>query len=359
MLEKLQKLNLRKIKIDYNLPQDYVVSKFFELGFYPKHNRYNDTYQCSCPICREGDSFGRQKRCYYIPDKDLIYCHNCGWSSKPFKWVKEVSGMSDKEIQEEVDESSYNVIESFNFDKKEDVVEIPSLPEDCINLFDPTQLEYYNDNKIVRETIRYIQDRKLDIALNKPDALYLSLKDKTHKNRLVLPFKDSLGKISHYQSRKIFVWDDKPKYTSKVGGERSICGIDKVSDSIDSVFLFEGPIDSFFVKNGIAVGGINGGEVNFTSKQEDQMDSLKFYKKIWCLDSQWLDKTSREKTQVLIDNGEWIFIWPEKYGKHFKDLNEMCVHYNLSGVSPDFIKKNSFQFKEAIMRFNLLKTKLL
>ena len=75
-----------------SLPEDFVILKFFELGFYPKYNKFNNVYQCSCPICREGQSLGKKRRCYYIPKNDNIFCHNCGWSGKPFRWIKEVSG---------------------------------------------------------------------------------------------------------------------------------------------------------------------------------------------------------------------------------------------------------------------------
>lgn len=69
------------------LPKDYVIKKFYEYGYGVEYQRSNDTYHCSCPICLEGKSFGKKKRCWYIPAKDLIYCHNCGWSSRPLKWI--------------------------------------------------------------------------------------------------------------------------------------------------------------------------------------------------------------------------------------------------------------------------------
>ena len=53
-----------------SLPEDFVILKFFELGFYPKYNKFNNVYQCSCPICREGKSLGKKRRCYYIPKNE-------------------------------------------------------------------------------------------------------------------------------------------------------------------------------------------------------------------------------------------------------------------------------------------------
>lgn len=125
------------------VPREYVVLKFFELGYYPKTNRYNDTYQCSCPICREGKSLGKKRRCYYIPEKDNIYCHNCGWSSKPLNWIREVSGKSDYEIIEEIKEfspTSETIVEDTS---KKHVFKALTLPTDSINLSDETQIDFY------------------------------------------------------------------------------------------------------------------------------------------------------------------------------------------------------------------------
>lgn len=354
MLGKLQRLNFKKIKIDYDLPHDYVVSKFFELGYYPKYNAYNETYQCCCPMCREGESFGLSKRCYYLPDKNLIYCHNCGWSSKPYKWVKTLTGFSDQEIQNEVEEGDFDILENLDFTNVKKTVVSGSLPDDSINLSDPSQLEFYKNDKRVTDALQYIKNRKLDTAVNRPDTYYISLKDKIHKNRLILPFKDDKGKIVFYQSRKLFGWDDKANYISKLGCEKTVCGLDKISSDIDSIFLFEGPIDSFFVRNGVGIGGITKGHQIYTETQKQQLDRLMFFDKIWVLDSQWIDKTSRQKTKNLIESGEKVFFWPEKYGNTYKDINEMCVAFNLNEISPTFIKENSFSGREAILKYSLM-----
>lgn len=203
--------------------------------------------------------------------------------------------------------------------------------------------------------LEFIKSRRLDTAINRPDAFYISFKDFVHKNRIIIPFKDEDGKIIFYQSRKIFKWDEKDKYTSKLNGDKSICGIDKVDLTYDSVFLFEGPIDSFFVKNGLGVAGINKSRWSFTPKQTEQMESLKFFKKFWVLDSQWMDETALLKSIELVNMGETVFIWPESLGKKFKDINDICVHQKIDKISPDFIKKNSFRGKEAILKLELMK----
>lgn len=256
----------------------------------------------------------------------------------------------------EVSEGDYGYDEIIDAPKHEDKVrKVPSLPDDSINLFDPLQIDHYKNNKIVQVVLKYIKDRRLDTAINKPDAFYLSLKDFVHKNRLVIPFKDETGQIIHYQSRKVFDWDDMGNYMSKEGSDKSLCGVDKVSMDCDTLFLFEGPIDAFFVRNGLGVAGINKGEtMTLTPLQQEQLDSFRFFDVIWVLDSQWIDETSRQKTKSLIDKGQKVFIWPKKQGERFKDFNEMCITLGLDQISPEFIKKNSSHGLAAITKYKLL-----
>lgn len=270
----------------------------------------------------------------------------------PFNWISTVGQLSHDEMWEEVKENDYGFIENLDTIEEKHEIKVESLPTDSINLFDPLQTDYYKDNKKVQSVLKYISDRRLNTAANKPDALYMSLKDHSHKNRLVIPFKNSKGKIVFYQSRKILD-EDGPKYLSKIFSDKTICGLDKVSDTLNSVFIFEGPIDSFFVKNGLGLAGINGGVESLTITQEDQLNDLQFYDKIWVLDSQWLDKTSRDKTKVLLEQGEKVFIWPKQYGLQYKDINELCVARGLDQISPDFIQKYSTHGKSAVLKFNM------
>ena len=48
------------------LPEDYIVEKFYQFVGKPSKNRYNNTYQGSCPMCREGNSWLKKKRFYFF-----------------------------------------------------------------------------------------------------------------------------------------------------------------------------------------------------------------------------------------------------------------------------------------------------
>jgi hypothetical protein len=149
----------------------------------------------------------------------------------------------------------------------------------------------------------------------------------------------------------------KPKYISRIGAEKTLFNIDRISDDFKNVFIFEGPLNAFFTKNSVAVAGITDrGNATFTKRQQQQIDTvLRWYNKIWVLDSQWIDNASLSKSEILLHNGEKVFVWPEKFGKKFKDFNDICIACKINEISHDFIQKNTFEGLEGIIRLANIK----
>ena len=340
------------------IPEDFVIVKFYELGYYPKYNKFNNVYQCSCPICKEGHSLGKKRRCYYVPKNDNIYCHNCGWSSKPFKWITEVAGITDAELIAEIKEYTPDVETIISANEAPRVINSETLPKDSINLSDKLQVDFYKNNDVMRSVQGLIKSRRLDTAVNRPDNLYLSLVDKVHKNRLVIPFINETETIEFYQTRTVLSRDNKvkPKYLGKVGTEKTLFNINKVSSDHDTVYIFEGPINAFFTKNSIAVAGITERGRSFTTRQEQQLDStLRLYERVWILDSQWIDQASLVKSEALLQQGEHVFIWPEKFGRRFKDFNDIAIACKVDEVGWDFCQKNTLHGLAGIVKMTEIK----
>lgn len=344
-----------------DIPEEYVVSKFLQYVHQPKFNRYNGTYQGGCCICREGGSLGKKQRFYYIPKKNILFCHNCGWSSKPLKWLLEVTGKTFQEIVEDLKQNNFDTTLPTE-ELKPLLVKSETLPTDSINLFDNTQVDFYKSNTVVTKCLELIKTRKLDEAVNRPKKLYISLNDKVHKNRLIIPFINENNIIEFYQTRGFLDKDIKtrPKYISKINAEKTLFNIDQVNNDHDTVYIFEGPINAFFTRNSVAVAGITDkSRTTFTARQQSQIDTiLKWYNKIWVLDSQWVDKASLSKTEILLKDGHTVFIWPEKYGKKFKDFNDICMAYGINEIKHNFIQKNSFNGIEGILRLSNLKREM-
>lgn len=326
------------------LAEDYIVSKFYQYAGYPKYNRLSKCYSGGCPTCREGTSWGKKRRLYYVTKKNLIFCHNCGLSDRPAKWIQKVANLTYSEVLKENSQFQSRVIDIADIPSVATPVQLeqPDLPSDCINLFDKDQCEFYKDNSIVKEALTLIKHRRLDTAINKPLALYISLTDRIHKNRLVIPFYDTFGKTVHYQTRTVIENKKFPKYLSKLNSEKSLFGINQVSEKLSHLFITEGPIDAFFIENGIAVAGINESKGSFyTSKQKEQLNAFPLHEIIWVLDNQHIDLASRKKTITLAKTGQKVFIWPEKF-KKYKDFNDLAIGLKVNKISTKFILENTF-----------------
>lgn len=334
----------------------YFIEQYLQHAGWPKYNRLNNTYNACCPICREGSSWGKKKRSYFLVDKNMMCCHNCGWYGSAVKWVMQVVGLSYDEVMGNVsvvDVDKKQVANGVN-------VQVDMLPTDAINLYEPNQVKYWRDNSIVKQAIRYIVSRRLHTACNKPNALYISLVDRGHKNRICIPFTHN-NIVVHYQTRGLLYKDlqERPKYLSKINSDKTLFNIDNVNVDSSNMYIVEGPIDSFFIKDSVAVAGIqSNSKSQFSSKQLSQLREYIFHKKVWCLDSQQQDKTSLEKTRMLIEAGETVFIWPDELGNKYKDYNDYCVGEQVDCFPETIINDNTYVGERASLRLSSIELKL-
>jgi len=265
----------------------------------------------------------------------------------------EVEQVSYKEVMRQVEECDYE----YGIPDDTPVYQPPAsdLPRDSINLFDKTQVTYYMSDEMVKKAIATIVNRRLNTAENRPKSLYVSLTDHTHKNRLIIPFYDHKSDCIFYQSRQL-ISDGTPKYLSKINSEKSLFNYNNVSSSADHVFITEGPIDSFFIKNSVAVAGIQErSKQSLTSLQSQQLDRLFLMQPIWVLDSQWQDETSRLKTEILLKNKQCVFMWPKELGQKFKDINDVCIYFKIDSISEQFILDNTFCGLKGIVKLKQIR----
>lgn len=336
------------------IPEEFIIQKFYQHAGYPKYVRSTNTYMGGCPICREGSSWGRKSRCYYIPKDSKVCCHNCGWYSNPINWIMEVEQISYSDIVTQVKDCDYEYGIPKESSEAKNIT--ADLPDDSINLFDPLQLKYYSNNNIVRIAAEIIVKRRLNTAVNRPKSLYVSLTDNIHKDRLIIPFYD--GKTcKFYQSRSLLDSQaDRPKYLSKLNSDKTLFNYNQVESSSEHVFITEGPIDSFFIKNSVAVAGIQErSKQTLTTIQQKQIDKLFLTQSVWVLDSQWKDSASLRKSELLLKSGHCVFLWPKDIGKRFKDINDLCIYFKIDEIKPDYILKNTYCGLKGIVKLNQIK----
>lgn len=305
----------------------------------PTHKRSTGVYNAECPYCHEGKSSGRKRRFFYLPTEGRLFCQNGCGSKRPLEFIRDVSGMTTGEVLREAEEYVTPIAEIIRRREPEVKRENKeSLPADSINLFDRRQVIYYKDNQVVQDALALIKRRRLDVAVNRPHSLWISLTDELHRNRLCFPFYDFGSKydISYYQTRAMYAQDemDGRKYISKLNADKTVYNIQNVTSDIDEIFIIEGPIDSMFIRNGVGVAG------TYLTDLQQQIITRNFplHKHVYMFDNQWLDKTSRERTEAMINKGHTVFIWP-KHLKSFKDINDLCVSQKLNEIPVRYINR--------------------
>jgi DNA primase len=337
-----------------SLPTDYIIQVFYTQCKRPVYKKHQGVYNGECPVCKEGASTGRKRRLFYFPQEHYFYCFNCSRSWGELNWIKEVTNKTYNEILKETtlynSETNTNILDILeNTEISSTEIKTPDiLPEDSVNIFDQQQLQYFYNTeskeniKNINTCIEYCKQRNLLTAINRPKAFYYTSKDRVHKNRLIIPFYSESNTIQTYQTRALFQ-DQYPKYLTKYG-EKILFGENTIDSSIPYIFIFEGPIDAMFVRNGVAMGG-----TSLTCRQQMFLNKCLGYEFIYVLDN---DKNNIETNKVknkIIKQNKKVFIWPKEFS-NYKDVNEICVQLKLSEFPYKYIIKNSFLGIEAITK---------
>ena len=153
--------------------------------------------------------------------------------------------------------------------------------------------------------------------------------DGIYRNRMIIPFYDKKNSIYYYQARDLV--GSSPKYLNrKLGKDEALYNYHNV-DKSKPVIVFEGPIDSMFVDNAVAVMGLS-----FSKKTEHKLKKMKSY---YLLDN---DHPGFNKSLEFLKQGKYVFLWkkflkdnyiPDKY----KDMNDIFI----------FLKRDKqFKFEE-------------
>lgn len=333
------------------LSQEFLIETFYSYCKRPLHKKYQNVFNAECPICKEGKSLGRTRRLFYFPHKQYFYCHNCVKSWKPFEWVKEVTSWTFAEIVKKNNEKlgAVKPENTYKINRPAIIIssDIPDLPESSIDLSDSSQIDFYKENKYVKLALEYCSDRRLFSAINSCKTFFVSLEDRIHKNRLTIPFYDDKKRVVCYQTRAL-TQNQFPKYLTKFG-EKELFGLNNVDTVIPYVFIFEGPIDSMFVKNGVAIASIAP-----TEKQLQQLNNLIGYEQIWVFDNDKNNKQTERKIEKHIKDNRRVFIWPKEFCK-FKDFNEICSKLKIDEIPWKYVVENSACGPEALLKQKLLK----
>ena len=152
--------------------------------------------------------------------------------------------------------------------------------------------------------------------------------------RLLIPFRDEQGEVFAYQGRAF--GNEQPKYiTIKLDDDKDkIFGLDRV-DKSKPIYVVEGPLDSLFLDNCVAVAG-----ADFSNMKGDL---------IIIYDNEPRNKEINKQIEKTINQGKSVCLWPDNM--KWKDINDMIIAGYSKEQIQEIITDNTFSGAAAQLRF--------
>ena len=311
-----------------------------QLTLFKKKGDY--LFNFRCPHC--GDSKKNKTKArgflYRVKNDMFFKCHNCGTGQSLANFIKFI----DPKLYEEY------LLERYKRSA-------PSTPKPKFTDFKPkfketNILEKYKkiselDNK--HPAKKYLEDRKIPVIHY--DKFYLVdkfyelvkkvKKDIVIKNdhpRLVIPFYDTTGKLFAFQGRAF--GKELPKYvTIKLDeNKRKIYGLERVNMA-DNIKIVEGPIDSLFLDNCLAMGGA---DMFFDRVPPERVTYI--------FDNEPRNREIIKRMYDVIEKDYNLVVWPENM-RH-KDINDMIIGNIAISEINDIISTNTCSKLEALTKLN-------
>ena len=294
-----------------------------------------------CPYCGDSQKSRTKARGFvYRKKNDLFYkCHNCGVGTTLGKLIEFLDSKTYKDyIFERYKKGvkTNNPEPEFKFDepifrKKGVLKNLKSISE--LSTDHPARkiieerfipFESFSDLYLCESFYKFTNT----LIPNKFPSL-----DGDHP-RLLIPFRDEQGEVFAYQGRAF--GKEKPKYiTIKLEERDKIFGLDRV-DKSKLVYVVEGPLDSLFIDNCIAVAGADVPQMDcdFTVIFDNEPRNKELLKQI--------DKE--------IKKGHRVVLWPDQM--NLKDINDMIIHGYTKSQIQEIIAENTFCGAAAQLKFS-------
>jgi len=295
----------------------------------------SNLYNFRCPICGDSQKHKNKARgyIYQVKNNSNFKCHNCGASMSLNNFLKTIDTTLHKQYTLEKFKEGHTgrnfVAEEPTFTFKKPVfkkkLDLPKASEDP-------------------DARRYLEKRKLN-----PEKFYFTDSFKRWTNtkkqtfdtigrdepRIIIPMYNQDKDLIGFQGRSLI--PNSVKYITVMLEDEApkIYGLDTIDEKLP-VYVVEGPFDSTFVNNSVALCGSDGDLGYFKGS-----DTILVY------DNEPRNREIVNRIGKCIDRGEKVVIWPS--GLEEKDINDMV----LSGHDVmSMIKLNTYSGLEAKVKFN-------
>ena len=319
---------------------DFVDVKYINLisSRFQKFKRVkNNLYNFRCPICGDSQTNKNKARgyLYQIKNNTNYKCHNCGINVSFNNFLKQIDTQIHKQyIFEKFKEGNTG---------KNFTTQAPVLKFEAPKFRPKLDLPKASENPVAKA---YLENRKLN-----SDNYYYTEKFKEWTNSLRPTF-DNVSKdepriiiplfyqniLIGFQGRAL--GPSKVKYITimLIDDAPKIYGLDKVQKN-KSVYITEGPFDSTFISNSIALCGADG-----------DVDKWGISDPVWVYDNEPRNREILSRISRVIEMGQKVIIWPSTIKE--KDVNDMV----LSGLDvQSVIESNTYSGLEAKLKFTTWK----
>ena len=278
-----------------------------------KFKRTKDNlYNFRCPFCGDSKRNKNKTRGYLFQKKgDFIFkCHNCGESKSFSLFLKEIDPTLHGQYTVEkykvglTGKGKYTEDPKFTFKKPVFKKKI-NLPKASTN---PRASDYLKKRKL--NPVNFFYADRFKHFCNTVKPTFESTKN--DHARIVLPMYDKDGGLIGFQGRALqgFVT---PKYLTIMLSEDSpkLYGLDTINEE-KPIYIVEGPFDSTFVENSVAMCG-----------SDVDIRTFGWSNYIWVFDNEPRNRENIGRVSRTIDKGDKVVIWPSDISE--KDINDMIL----------------------------------
>ena len=318
----------------------------------------NNLYNCRCPLCGDSKTKPNVKRGYLYKNntKDALSykCHRCNEAMSFHFLLKTLDPALYKEYNMESMKAHRHTASKRQKKKPKPQLEITYTKNDKLKRFNTTN-KYLSSLTAIKDldnehpAYEYLKERLINedwfTELYYTDDFVgfinsiIPKKFKTHfvDKRIIIPLRDSDGSVFGIQGRSVDPEVEKRfRFFTIIFDEEighKIFGLDRL-DTTKPIFVVEGPFDSLFIENSIAVCGSS---MSAVAEALGRFDT----KKIYVLDNEPRNKNIVKMMKGLLDKGNSIVIIndPAYYGK---DINDMIKDGMNETQVRELLVNNSF-----------------
>ena len=306
-------------------------------------------YNFRCPICGDSQKHKNKARgyIYQVKTNTNFKCHNCGASLSFNNFLKQIDSTLHKQYTMEKFKEGFAGGKNFVVDEPQFTFTSPKFRKKdiCDDLVKISELntthraKKYLINRGIKEDIL----SKLYYCPNFKEWTNRHKKtfdDTKHDDqRIIIPLRYPDGQLFGYQGRSLDP-TSKMRYITVMLDEDApkLYGLEKINTK-KPIYILEGPFDSLFVENSVAMCG-----------SDVDIRTFGWGDYIWVFDNEPRNREIVTRIEKLINRGDKVVIWPSNIQE--KDVNEMILaKHNICTI----LESSTYSELTAKLKLNLWK----